>query len=379
LRQATGYNSAKRNHSQASLIFEHAMLLHGIFPPITTPFYPDGNLCLRKLEHNVARYSKAPVAGIVVLGSTGEAILLNDAERREVLQCAREAVAPSKVLIAGVGSESALETLRLTEYAASLSYDVAMVRTPYFYRSQTSAEHVLAFYRFLGDRSPLPVLIYNYPQVTGYDIPVQVVSELAEHPNIIGIKESSGSLDKVRATVEATRNVKRPAKVTETFQALTPRMVHSHPNASAAKMQSGSPGDAATVTLAASSPAAPGQAGIRTREKEVGFQVLVGSAQTFYEALQAGAVGGILAFADPAPTAMYEVYAGWKDGNTKVAQEKQKRVAAAARVTGQLGPAGVKYACDLNGYYGGPVRLPLLPLTAEVKAQIEQLMVEIKC
>src|SRR2546425_2910592 len=106
------------------------MLLHGIFPPITTPFYPDGRVYLRKLEHNVERYSKTPVAGIVVLGSTGEAVLLSDQERRDVLKITRDAAAPDKVLVAGTGAESAIETLRLTEYAAELGYDVAMVRTP---------------------------------------------------------------------------------------------------------------------------------------------------------------------------------------------------------------------------------------------------------
>ena len=112
------------------------MLLHGIFPPITTPFYPDGNVYFKKLESNVERYSRTPVAGIVVLGSTGEAILLSDQERRDVLKSAREAAAPNKVLVAGTGIESAIETLRLTEYAAELGYDVAMVRTPHYYKKQ---------------------------------------------------------------------------------------------------------------------------------------------------------------------------------------------------------------------------------------------------
>ena len=103
------------------------MLLHGIFPPITTPFYPDGNVYFKKIESNVERYSRTPCAGIVVLGSTGEAILLSDQERRDVLKSAREAAAPNKVLIAGTGNESAIETLRLTEYAAELGYDIATI------------------------------------------------------------------------------------------------------------------------------------------------------------------------------------------------------------------------------------------------------------
>src|ERR1022692_392346 len=187
------------------------MLLHGIFPPITTPFYPDGNIYFKKLEANVERYSKTPVAGIVALGSTGEAILLSDQERRDVLKSTREAAAPNKVLIAGTGVESAVETLHLTEYAAELGYDVAMVRTPHYYKKQMQPANILAFYRTVADRSPLPVIIYNFPQATGYDIPAELVTELAEHPNLIGIKESSGSVEKVREMVERTRHIQRSA------------------------------------------------------------------------------------------------------------------------------------------------------------------------
>src|SRR6202162_1819304 len=163
------------------------MLLQGIFPPITTPFYPDGKVYFKKLERNVERYSRTPCAGIVVLGSTGEAILLSNQERRDVLKSAREAAAPDKVLIAGTASESAIETLRLTEYAAELGYDVALVRTPAFYKKAMHPANMLAFYRTVADRSPLPVMIYNVPGFTGYDIPADVVVELAGHSNIIGM------------------------------------------------------------------------------------------------------------------------------------------------------------------------------------------------
>src|SRR5581483_2178243 len=146
------------------------MLLSGIFPPISTPFYPEGNVYYKKLESNVERYSKTPVAGIVALGSTGEAILLSDEERRQVLKTTGEAATNHKVLIAGTGIESASETLRLTEYAAELGYDVAMVRTPHYYKGQMKPANMLEFYRFVCDRSPLPVIIYNFPQATGYDI-----------------------------------------------------------------------------------------------------------------------------------------------------------------------------------------------------------------
>src|SRR5580700_5396119 len=354
------------------------MLLHGIFPPITTPFYPDGNVYFKKIESNVERYSRTPCAGIVALGSTGEAILLSDQERRDVLKSTREAAAPNKVLIAGTGVESAIETLRLTEYAAELGYDVAMVRTPQYYKKQMQAANLLAFYRTVADRSPLPVIIYNFPQATGYDIPAEIVIELAEHPNLIGIKESSGDLEKVRRIVAGTRHVKRSATVTETFDAVTPRMLQ------AASQGDGQGGELITVgalagTSNASSSAVSVISGLKTRQKEVGFQVLVGAAQKLEPSLQVGAVGGILAFADAAPTACYEIYAAWKEGDAELARLKQDRIAKAAqRLVGELSIPGVKYAMDFNGYYGGPVRLPLLPLTADFKAEIERLMADIR-
>jgi len=354
------------------------MLLHGIFPPITTPFYPDGNLYFKKLEANVERYSKTPVAGIVALGSTGEAILLSDQERRDVLKCTREAAAPNKVLIAGTGIESAVETLRLTEYAAELGYDVAMVRTPHYYKKQMQPANILAFYRTVADRSPLPVIIYNFPQATGYDIPVELVIELAEHPNLVGIKESSGDVEKVRRMVEGTRHVKRHATVTETFEAVTPRMLK------AARQGNGQGGELVSVGVLAgalnpSSSAVSVISGLKTRQKEVGFQVLVGAAQTLEPSLQVGAVGAILAFADAAPTACYEIHAAWKEGDIELARLKQARIAKASqRVVGELGIPGMKHAMDFNGYFGGPVRLPLLPLTADLKEEVEQLMADIR-
>jgi 4-hydroxy-2-oxoglutarate aldolase len=361
------------------------MLLHGIFPPITTPFYSDSNVYFKKLEHNVERYSKTPVAGIVVLGSTGEAILLSDDERREVLKIAMGAASASKVMIAGTGIESASETLRLTEYAASVGYDVAMVRTPHYYKIQMKPANMLAFYRFVADRSPLPVIIYNFPQATGYDIPAEVVIELAEHPNLVGIKESCGDVEKVRKMVEATRHVKRSATVTETFEALTPRMLQTGSS-------NGQGGELVPVgALSASAisksprPSTPSSSavtvvsGIKTRQKEVGFQVLVGSAQKLEPSLNAGAVGAILAFADAAPTACYEIYAAWKEGDAELARLKQQRIIEAAQhIAGQLGIPGIKHGMDFNGYYGGSARLPLLPLTADLKTEVERLLADIR-
>jgi 4-hydroxy-2-oxoglutarate aldolase len=357
------------------------MLLHGIFPPITTPFYPEGNVYFKKLESNMERYSRTPVAGIVVLGSTGEAILLSDQERRDVLKCARAAAGPNKVLIAGTGIESAIETLRLTEYAAELGYDLAMVRTPHYYKKQMHPANLLAFYRTVADRSPLPVIIYNFPQATGYDMPAELVIELAGHPNLIGIKESSGDVEKVRKIVEGTRHIKRSATVSETFDAVTPRML-----AAAAAGSGAEGGELVPVgALTGSSDARPSSSAVtvvgnmKTRQKEVGFQVLVGAAQKLHPSLDAGAAGAILAFACPAPTACYEIYAAWKEGDAELARLKQERIAKAAQgVVGDLGVPGIKHGMDFNGYYGGPSRLPLLPLTADLKSEIERWLADVR-
>jgi 4-hydroxy-2-oxoglutarate aldolase len=375
------------------------MLLQGIFPPITTPFYPDGNVYFKKLESNAERYSRTPIAGIVVLGSTGESIMLSDQERRDVLKSAREAAAPNKVLIAGTGVESAIETLRLTEHAAELGYDVALIRTPHFYRKQMHPANLLAFYRSVADRSPLPVLIYNVPPFTAYDIPAELVIELAEHPNVIGIKESSGDVEKARKIVEGTRHIRRSATVTETFEAVTPRMLAAASSGSHGESgslvpvgalagtaeNSSRPANARDAGPPAASSAQPSSSAVtvvgnlKTRQKEVGFQVLVGAAQKLHPSLEAGAVGAILAFACPAPTACYEIYAAWKEGDAELARLKQERIAKAAqRVGGELGIPGLKHGMDLNGYYGGAARLPLLPLTGELKAEVEHLLSDVR-
>ena len=374
------------------------MLLSGIFPPITTPFYPDGEVYYKKLEANVERYSRTPVAGIVVQGSTGEAILLSDQERRDVLKTALAAAAPNKVMIAGTGIESAHETLRLTEYAAELGYDAVMVRTPHYYKKQMHPANLLAFYRTVADRSALPIIIYNFPQATGYDIPAEVVIELASHPKIAAIKESSGNLDKVKQMIEGTRNlnVKRQVTVTETFEAVTPRMLKAAASESAKESRelvsvAALTGSAESVERREPSPVhadsaiKPSSAAVtvvgklKTRQKEVGFQVMVGAAHQLEPSLALGAVGAILALACPAPTACYEIYAAFKDGDNALAREKQERVKLAAqRVVGELGVPGVKYAMDLNGYYGGPSRLPFLPLSGEQKVEIEKLMAGIR-
>jgi dihydrodipicolinate synthase/N-acetylneuraminate lyase len=350
------------------------MLIEGIFAAVPTPFYPDERVYFRKIEANMARYSRSLLSGMLVLGSTGEAPMLDDAESREVLRVAAESAAADKVLIAGVGRESVKATLELAEAAARFQYDAVLVRTPTYYASQMTPAAVLHYFCSVADRSPLPVLLYNIPRCVPYNIPVELVAELAQHPNIIGIKDSSGSVERIRMLIEVTRNaLRRTVTVTPVFEAVTARM--RAPKAGVDNTFV-SVGDlAGREVRGAVHPAIT----IKTRTKEVGFQVLTGSAATLLASLEAGAAGATLGFAACAPQACHEVYLAWKDHDLKLAEEKQQRIAAAShRITGQLGIPGVKYACDYNGYFGGRPRAPLLALTADEKAEVEGLLAGIR-
>jgi dihydrodipicolinate synthase/N-acetylneuraminate lyase len=213
---------------------------------------------------------------------------------------------------------------------------------------------------------------------------VEIVAELAHHPNICGIKDSSGSVERIRDLVAATRTApRRTVTVTPIFEAVTARML-------ALQFQIQEEKGSAFVSaanLAAGTSIAPNPVGtpvktvptIKTRTREVGFQILTGSAATLVESLEAGASGGVLGFAACAPEACQEIYLAWKEHNPKLAEENQQRIAAASqRIVGQLGLRGVKYACDFNGYYGGRPRAPLLTVTGTEKTEIEGLLAEIR-
>lgn len=350
------------------------MLIEGIFAAVTTPFYPDESVYFRKLEANMSRYSRSLLAGMVVLGSTGESPMLDDAETREVLRVAAEPTAPEKVLIAGVGRESVRGTVELAEAAAKFEYDAVLVRTSSYYAGQMSTAAVLHYFRSVADRSPLPVLLYNIPKCVPYQIPMEVIAELAGHPNILGIKDSSGNIDRIRDTVAVTANApRRTVTVTPIFEAVTGRMLAAKPEGASTFVSAGELAGGVAVATAPPVPA------MKTRTKEVGFQVLCGSASALLGSLEVGASGGILALGACAPQACQEVYLAWKDHDQKLADEKQKRIAGVnKRIVGELGISGVKYACDFNGYYGGYARRPLLPVTAEEKAEIEGLLAEIR-
>jgi dihydrodipicolinate synthase/N-acetylneuraminate lyase len=350
------------------------MLIEGVFAAVTTPFYPDERIYYRKLEANMARYSRSLLAGMLVLGSTGEAPMLDDSESREVLRVAAEAAAQEKVLIAGVARESVKATVALAETAARFRYDAVLVRTPTYYAGQMPPAAVLHYFRTVADRSPLPVLLYNIPQCAPYNIPIELAAELAQHPNIIGIKESSGRVERVRALIDCARNAhRRTVTVTPVFEAVTARMLASRTETSS--QADGNFVSASDLASGSAPTAVPLTAPIKTRTKEVGFQVLCGSSGTLLESLEAGASGAILGLAACAPQACQEVYLAWKDHDVKLAGEKQERILAAGRrIVGQLGVAAIKYACDFNGYYGGRARAPLLPPTAAEKAEIEALL-----
>jgi 4-hydroxy-2-oxoglutarate aldolase len=364
------------------------MLLEGIFPPLTTCFHGDGRPYWYKLEENVEHYSRTPVSGLVLLGSTGEAVMLSDEESREVLRVARRAARPEKVLVAGVGRESVSETLRLAEYAAQLDYDAVLVRTPHYYRPQMGSRELLTYYQVIADRSPLPVVLYNIPLFTAYDLPVAVIAELAMHPNIAGIKDSSSNIERIRQVIESTRGAKkRLVTVTSVFTAATARMLGPSPVSggqgqnAAGNQAAEQPGSVETALAVASPPILSpvlSTTRVKTRTKEIGFQVLVGSAQNFHDSLQAGATGGVLAIATFAPQASHEIYAAWKEGNEALAAEKQARVVPAGREISRLGIPGIKHALDLNGYFGGVPRMPLLPLTAGEKRKVEEILRDLR-
>jgi dihydrodipicolinate synthase/N-acetylneuraminate lyase len=347
------------------------MLLEGVFPPVTTPFYPDGRLYLKKLEHNIDRYSRTPVAGLTILGSTGEAVMLNDEESRQVLRHARDTAAPEKVLIAGVARESVSATLELAEYAADHSYDAVLVRTPSYFGY--SSRDMLNYYRALADRSPLPVIIYSIPKYTHYEMPVEAVAELAQHSNIVGIKDSSGSVERIKALVEATRNAPlRETSVTPVFAALTTRMMlaMSAPQENFVSVDMLGGDIMTALPVVQTKPA---------RTKKVGFQVLTGAANQLFDSLMIGATGGILAMATPAPQACQEIYTAWKENDPALAAVKQQRLVEASKaVLAKYGVPGIKHACDLNGYYGGRPRLPLVSLNAEEQAEVAKAMGDLR-
>jgi len=348
------------------------MLLEGLQLPLTTPFYPDGRLNVRKLEHNVARYSKTPANGLVALSDVGEPTMLSDEETRLALRCVLEASEAEKVLVAGVSRDSVVGTIDLCQYAAELGYDAVLVKPPSVVGAGARVareKQLLTYFQAIADSSPVPVVLYC-TQSTGV-LSFEVVAELSGHPQILGMVDGVGGPAQVAAFKARTASIRRNVAVTAVFAAVTGRMLI----ADGAQLEGGMIsadnliGEGTAVATLTSKPQ------LKTRTKTVGFQILTANTASMLDDLLVGAAGAMPAFAASAPQACYEVLAAWKDGDEGLAREKQIRLLEAVRrVEIEFGVAGIKYGCDLNGYFGGIARLPTLPLDGNQRAEIEALM-----
>ena len=296
---------------------QRIMKLQGIFPPITTPFDHAGNIYVTKIRHNIEKWNRTTLSGYVVMGSTGESVMLTPDEKFCMWEQVAAATAPDKLLIAGTGVESVRETVWLTNRAAEMGYKAAMVRTPHYYKNLiNNGPAQMTYYRAVADQVKIPLIIYNWPQTTGVDIPCDAVAALSEHPNIIAIKESSGNLEKVMQLIRDVRH---------------------------------------------------------------GFQVLVGSAPTLWPSLLMGACGAILAYANAAPYSTIAIWEAFRTREEAAGLDWQNRIGrAAALVTSKYGIPGLKHAMDLNGYYGGPPRLPLVVPSPDAKHGIEEAFKDLK-
>jgi 4-hydroxy-2-oxoglutarate aldolase len=332
------------------------MLMDGIHIPLTVPFTRDGESYLRKLEYNVGRYSLTPAAGLVAL--TGEGAALSDAETVEALRVIGAAAEREKVLVAAVAKESVRGALMVAEEAAAAGFDAVLLNAP----NGISSDEVKVFFRAVADRAGLPVMLGS--------LPVELVAELARHPNVLGMYGAGLTVERYRALVAATEGVERLVVVTTVFHPVTRRML-----AQGLGMEEGF---VAASSLAGGAAVAVAPA-VKTRVKKVGFQVMAaGSARGLVELLEAGCAGAMLELSACAPQGVYEAYAAFKDGDPALAAEKEERLLEADAAVLAMGLAGVKYGCDWNGYFGGKPRLPRLPLDAEGRARVERVLAGIR-
>lgn len=345
------------------------MLLEGLQLPLTTPFYSDGRLNLRKLEQNVAAYSKTPAAGLAILSANGEPAMLSDEETLEALRAAIRAAAAEKVMLAGAFRESVKGTLAVVDAAAVLGYDAVLVRRPRELGNDARRQQeTLTYFQAVADRSAIPLVICD----AGAGLTTEMVAELAGHRRIAGMVVRDAAPDRVIALREATAAVKREVTVTAVFAAVTGRMLSRHKAVAGGVLSAEKLTGGGTVVAA---PTASKASSLKTRTKTVGFQILAGGTAGMLDALVAGAVGMMPPFAACVPQACHEVLTAWKDDDRGLAEEKQERLQGVVkRVEGELGIAGVKFGCDFNGYCGGQPRLPRLPLTGAEREEVEGLM-----
>lgn len=292
--------------------------LQGIFPALLTPFGGgprDEDVDYGALAGNVASLNATGLAGYVVMGSNGECVSLSWGEGLELVKTARAAAAPGKLLIAGTGQESTTLTIDFTNSAADLGADAALVRPPGYFKSRMTREALKRHYLALADAARIPIIIYNIPQNTGVVIEPSLVVELSAHPNIIGLKDSSGSLANIEEIV---------------------------------------------------------------RRVPEGFSCLVGSGSLILPALVMGARGAILGVANAAPRHCVQIYELFRGGRFEEAAARQLNLVPLNKaVMETFGIPGLKYAIGLIGQKGGRVRAPLLPLNQDGETLIAKLMSEL--
>ncbi len=273
--------------------------LTGIFPPIPTPFV-DNELAVDKLELNISKWNQTGLRGYVVFGSNGESVFLTRDEKVKLIGVVKQHASPDKVIIAGTGSESIKDTISLSNDIAELGADYALVVTPSYYKSEMKHNSFIKYFTMVADAVKIPVILYNVPKFTGVDIQAETVAQLAEHPNIVGIKNST---ENMRQIIEFV---------------------------------SGTPDD---------------------------FSVIAGTASVLYNGLTSGATGGILALANITPGECVRIQELVDAGKLKEALSLQQRLIPLNKaVTSQYGVAGLKAAMDMLGYFGGEPRAPLLAL-----------------
>ncbi|HUI43008.1 MAG TPA: dihydrodipicolinate synthase family protein [Terriglobia bacterium] len=282
--------------------------LHGIVPPLVTPFNRRGGIDEGAFCSNLKRYTGIGLAGVMVAGTSGEAPFLTVRERLRLTELARELMRPDELVLAGTGLESTRETIALSREAAARGADVALVVTPGYYKSKMDGPALTAHYRAVADAVPRPILLYSIPQCTGVSVPAEAVAALSRHPNMAGLKESSGDLAYLRRILRLVR----------------PR-----------------------------------------------FRVFCGSMAILLDVLRSGAAGGIVGQADFAPELCVAFYEAFRQGRQKLARELHaKLVPLAAEINLKYGTPALKVAMDLAGYRGGEPRSPLLPVSLQARRSI---------
>ena len=358
------------------------MLLQGLFVPLTCPFTREGRLFPQKLESNVRRYSLAPIAGMVALPPGGEASSLTDAEIAAFLHTVADAAAGEKVLVTGVQRGSVHAALELAQTAYEAGFDAVLLAPPFDCARLTrdeGAQALLLFFQYVADASPLPVILWSEAAQPSSSLPLEMVEELARHPNVIGLADADLTRERLTTLRAATAEVRHEVTVTTVFEAVTRRMRIVEENAP----RTAGSGLVSVASLSSGSGAIvdqiPAPPSLKTRSKSVGFQLMAaGAANTMPALLEAGLAAAMPDLAAAAPQGCFEAYAAWKDGDPALSAERASRLKAADEVVARLGPAALKYSCDWNSYFGGLPRLPRLPLTGEERTLVERALGDVR-